>query len=203
MPQKRKKKADPMQKRLRDEKKRKRLHKLLNKLTRGDRITKPLLENEVSAELEKESTGVRVRSDVQDTEEVREHRALMLKDWARYSHDRWRKDIKQHDQVLSSRLRALNALRDANFDLYAKAIQPDLALLHFKAQGPTATPPPHDVQSFEDKYMVDGHYEDTTREYKVHYNNTRDFVKELMAEEHRKKAAIKAAKRAAKEEAGL
>jgi len=191
MPAKRKKKVDPMQARMREERKRKKLQKAMRQLNKKERIPKPLREMEIDASLAEESQGVRKRPEVTLTEEQKEYRAFMVKEWNRFANRRHRHEIMEHDAILSARVRALNELREESFDLYAKAIKLDDRLLGFKAEGPTATPPPL-ASKAEEEHLVDGHYEDTTRKYEVQYEDAKKHLDQMMSMQQKRKKKKKA-----------
>ena len=175
-----------MQQRMREERKRKKLIKVMKKMDKKPRIPIPLLELEVDPQLKEEAKILRIRSGMKISEEEAEKRALMIKKWNTYANQRHRREIAQHDAILTSRYNALTELRAEDYELYAKAIQPDPNLIPFRAEGPTATPPPL-AATFAEEHVVDGHYEDTTRQYQVQYQDPKEYMKAMLARSHRRK----------------
>jgi hypothetical protein len=81
---KKKSKADPMLTKSREEKRQKRLQKALKKMEKKSRLPKPFKEMEVTMEM-RSTLEQRKRNVVVAGEEVQEKRALLMKDWSRFS----------------------------------------------------------------------------------------------------------------------
>ena len=77
------------------------------------------------------------------------------------------------DKVLKAQTRALEELRAENESLYKAAIQFDPNLLGMQLRGPCASPP-------VPGYLQDGEYKDTTPIFKVIYEDTEAFMKNLL-----------------------
>lgn len=87
------------------------------------------------------------------TPEVIEQRALLEKSWARYKMQNKLQVYQQIDKVLLAQQKALQELRFESIELYEEAIQPDLNLLPFHGEGPTATPPIDKYESPDGDYV--------------------------------------------------
>ena len=75
------------------------------------------------------------------SEEEKERRVLLLKEWSRYKMQQHKEDLQRLQQLTRCREEALNDLKKTSTFLYREAIKTDRNLfpLHFK--GPTETPP--------------------------------------------------------------
>ena len=135
MPAKRKRKMDPMILRAREEKRQKRLTRALKKMEKKSRIVRPLLELEPSVELINEAETRRKRANITVSEDVMNERALLYKEWSRFSGARHLSEIHQIDAVIMSQQHALDVLREESEELYAEAIQPDATLIPFQVLG--------------------------------------------------------------------
>ncbi len=62
------------------------------------------------------------------------------------------RDYQQIDNVLNAQEKALQELRFESKELYEAAIQPDLNLVPFHVEGPTATPPIDKYESPDGDY---------------------------------------------------
>lgn len=82
-----------------------------------------------------------------------EKRALLHKEWARYKHDERIQDLLLIDRILQSQQKALSELRKESEELYQEAIQKDLNLLPFTANGPVSTPPIENYDSPDGEYI--------------------------------------------------
>lgn len=85
--------------------------------------------------------STRARPQIKLSEEQKEYRALLQKDWARYQREQ---KIELHRvclRIQQSQQRALNELRAESEELYQAAVQPDEILLPITVKGPTYTPP--------------------------------------------------------------
>ena len=175
---KKKKKADPGQLKAKEEKRKRKLAKALKKMEKKDRQPKPLIECEVPLHLHKEA-GERKREFVvnQDEEEERIH---LMKDWSRFTLTRHRNEIWKQDIIQITQQMALDELRKESEDLYLSAIQFDSSILPISFKGPVSTPP-------IENYLQDGEYKDTTQTYKVIYEDTEAFMKNLLQRQRKKK----------------
>lgn len=91
--------------------------------------------------------------------EIKEQRAMLIKEWSKYRNEQKMADLQQLDQLYLSQTKALNELRAESEDLYQEAIQPDLSFIPFYAKAPVATPP-------MDKYdSPDGEYIDISKKW--------------------------------------
>ena len=145
------------------------------------------------------------KRDVELGEEEKEARIAQMKDWQRYNIKYTikytikftikytikftmkytikftnRYTIKRHsnelwhlDKVLKAQTVALEELRAENESLYDAAIQFDPGLLAMELRGPCASPP-------VPGYLQDGEYRDTTPTFKVIYEDTEAFMKNLL-----------------------
>lgn len=180
MPVKKKRKLDPQIVRARDERRKKRITKALKKMEKKPRIARPLLELEPSVQLVAESENRRKRVGVIVGSDVENSRALLIKEWSRFSGSRHISEIRQLDAVIISQQNALDVLREESEELYHEAIQPDTSLIPFRCFGPTRTP------SIPD-HFVDGNYEDITKKFSVQYADMKSFMTQLLARPNRKK----------------
>ena len=103
---------------------------------------------------------------------MEDERIELKKEWSRFSMKRHRKEIRQIDTVIKAQKKALEDLKKVDYDLYKKAIEPDMSLLPFVAKGPTYTPVIQD-------YIQDGEYEDVTKQYAIQYADTKDTLEKL------------------------
>ena len=180
MPVKRKRKMDPMVVRAREEKRKKRLAKALKKMEKKPRIARPLLELEPSVELIREAETRRKRTDIVVSDAVMNERAVLMKEWNRFSGIRHISEIRQLDSVIVSQQEALDVLREENEALYFDAIQPDSTLIPFQCSGPSRTPAIPD-------HFVDGSVEEITKKFSVQYADMRLYMTQLLARPRKKK----------------
>ena len=205
-PAKKKRKFDPMMNRAKEERKKKRIAKALRKMDRKPRIPKPLHELEVDpaifgGELKyKRERNLPVLSP-NELEDKAEQHALLIKEWSRFAGRRHENEIRQIDAVLISRQRALEELRRESHELYAEALKPDNGILDqngkvfYQATGPTATPPIRMITTkhgLNEDWLIDGHYEEVTKEYAVQYADTKTFMNRLLASGKKKRGRKKA-----------
>ncbi|XP_062502813.1 large ribosomal subunit protein mL40-like [Corticium candelabrum] len=80
------------------------------------------------------------------SEEEKECRVLLAKDWSRYQMQRYEEDFRKLTGLIVCRKKALVELKKASEILYEKAIVIDKKLFPLEKKGPTATPP---LQSYE------------------------------------------------------
>uniref|UniRef100_A0A182T3M0 Large ribosomal subunit protein mL40 n=1 Tax=Anopheles maculatus TaxID=74869 RepID=A0A182T3M0_9DIPT len=166
-PLKKKKKLDPQVVKQREERKRKRLEKQIRRLEKNARQLKPIEELEVPMELIDEQAYAcaqfflvkRKRNVPKPTAALLESRALLEKQWAKYRMQETLADYQLLDRTVAAQTKALNELKLESEDLYQQAIQPDPALVPFRAQGPVATPP---IKGYE---QPDGEYIDVSRKW--------------------------------------
>jgi len=173
-----KKRRDPVQDKVKSDRRRKRLAKALKKMEKQPRQPKPIIELEVP-DILKTDAAARNRNAIV-SEEVSEDRHYFMKDWSHFALKRHRDELWELDRKLLSQQKALDKLREESMELYLEACQFDPNLIPFTAQGPTLTPPIKD-------YIQDGDYKDITREYKVVYEDTELFLKKLVTKVRRKK----------------
>ena len=91
----------------------------------------------------------------------------------RYTIKRHSNELWHLDKVLKAQTIALEELRAENESLYDAAIQFDPGLLGMELRGPVDTPP-------VPGYLQDGEYKDTTPTFKVIYEDTEAFMKNLL-----------------------
>jgi len=175
---KKKKKQDPMIVKAREEKRQKKLAKALRVMEKKERQPKPLIECEIPVKLHKE-TALRTRP-VEVPYEVKEERIYQAKDWSRFAHKRHTDELWHQDKIMMSQLKALEELKKESLPLYFAAIEFDTDLLPMSFKGPVNTPPIPD-------YLQDGEYEDKTQTFKVIYEDTEAFLKQITARRRLKK----------------
>lgn len=83
----------------------------------------------------------RTRQPIIISEEQKEYRALLQKDWARYKRQENRELHLMCLKIVQSQEKALNELRNESEELYQAAIQPDESLMPISFKGPVHTPP--------------------------------------------------------------
>ncbi|KMQ96606.1 39s ribosomal protein mitochondrial [Lasius niger] len=157
-PLKKKKRLDPAIIRAREERRKRKLEKLIRRLERNTKQLKPIAEIEVPFKLIDEKTQ-RLRQLPPLSEEEVESRILLQKEWTRYKTRQHLTNIQTIDSVLYSQQRALDELKAESEELYQEAIQMDLGLLPHTAKGPLKTP------AIENYDSPDGEYTNTTRKY--------------------------------------
>ncbi|XP_055604246.1 39S ribosomal protein L40, mitochondrial [Uranotaenia lowii] len=157
-PLKKKKKIDPQVLKAREDRKRKRLEKQIRRLEKNARQLKPVEDLEVPMEL-LDQQDRRKRTGIKVTAEVLESRVLLEKQWAKFKMQEKLANYQLFDRVLGSQTKALNELRLESEELYQLAVQPDLAIVPLKLEGPVSTPP---IEGYE---MPDGEYIDISKKY--------------------------------------
>ncbi|KAF4522974.1 hypothetical protein B566_EDAN009564 [Ephemera danica] len=157
-PLKKKKRIDPAVIKQREERKKKKIERQIKRLEKNARQLKPIDEVEVPLKLIDERK-IRTRKLPALSPEQQEERALLMKEWSRYRHAERLRDFQMIDRVVASQQKALDELRAESEELYQEAIQMDLKLLPYTAQGPVWTPPTPNYES------PDGEYNDTTRKW--------------------------------------
>merc|ERR1711963_1259052 len=109
-----------------------------------------------------------------------EARVLSMKDWARHCYTRNHNEIWKQDKMLMTQQEALDELKKESVSLYESAIQFDPNIIPITFKGPVATPPIKD-------YIQDGEYKETTQTFKVIYEDTDQFMKDLLQRSRKKK----------------
>jgi len=175
---KKKKRADPNIDKHRQEKRKRRIEKALKKMEKKERLPKPLIECEVPLILHKEAS-LRKR-EVKVTVDEEEERIAQAKDWARFTVKRHWNELWHLDKVILAQTRALDELRKESDPLYDAAVQIDPELIPFSLWGPVVTPP-------IEGYLQDGEYKDETPTYKVIYEDTEAFMKELLLRKRKRR----------------
>jgi len=173
-----KRKQDPGALKAKDERRRKRLAKALKKMEKKTRLPKPLIECEVPISLHQERAD-RLRGGAASSQEE-EARVLSMKDWARHCYTRNHNEIWKQDKMLMTQQEALDELKKESVSLYESAIQFDPNIMPITFKGPVATPPIKD-------YIQDGDYKETTQSFKVIYEDTEAFMKELLMRNRKRK----------------
>lgn len=92
-------------------------------------------------------SSARKRAPIQVSEEQKEYRALLHKDWARYQRQEKLELHKLCRNILQSQNKALAELRLESEELYQAAIQPDETMLPITVKGPVNTPPIKNYES--------------------------------------------------------
>ena len=75
------------------------------------------------------------------SEEEKERRILLLKEWSRYRNRQQREELRKLQEVISSRELALRELKKVSEWHYEEAIKTDEELFPLHLTGPTETPP--------------------------------------------------------------
>lgn len=83
----------------------------------------------------------RKRLSVSISEEERERRFLLVKEYSRYRMEQHKKELCFLRGAVQSRQRALQELRQVSVPLYLQALELNKDLFPFNYKGPTATPP--------------------------------------------------------------
>ncbi|XP_050731252.1 39S ribosomal protein L40, mitochondrial-like [Eriocheir sinensis] len=157
-PLKKKKRLDPMIVRQREERKKKKIEKMIRRLEKNAGQLKPIDELEVPRNILQE-IDIRKRREVAISEEEEERRASLAKEWCQYRYKQHMAEVTMIDKMIAARDRALEELRQESEDLWFEAIQVDATLLPFKAKGPVSTPPIKDYDA------PDGEYYNITRNW--------------------------------------
>lgn len=102
----------------------------------------------------------RKRPIIQLSEDQKEYRALLQKEWTRY---KWSQNVQLNQMcrnILHSQTKALAELRLESEELYQAAIQPDETLLPITIKGPAHTPPiknyvtPAEYRSRQSRFLL-------------------------------------------------
>jgi len=139
-PLKKKKKLDPQVIKAREERKKRKLEKLIRRMEKHASQLKPLQELEVPIAItdhfkERERRGIVI------PEEEEESRWLLHKQWGRYMFQVNSKEIWMIDRIVASQRRALEELRLESEELYEAALKVDFAYIPCELKGPVETPP--------------------------------------------------------------
>ncbi|XP_043255194.1 39S ribosomal protein L40, mitochondrial isoform X2 [Colletes gigas] len=151
-PLKKKRRLDPSIIRAREERKKKKLEKQIRRLQRHVKQLKPLNEINVPTELieqKEERSRPLTPLSIQEIE----RRSLLIKEWSKYKHREWKKDVHVMESIMLSQEKALNELKAASEELYKKAIETDDSFLPYSAVGPVHNPPINDYDSPDGVYI--------------------------------------------------
>ncbi|XP_063705624.1 large ribosomal subunit protein mL40 [Culicoides brevitarsis] len=151
-PLKKKKKIDPAILKAREERRRKKLEKAIRKLERNEKQLKPIEECEVSLTL-KDEQKQRERKLAPLTDEIKEQRAALIKEWCNYRNEQKVRDVQLMEMLNQSHMKALQELRAVSEDLYQEAIQPDHTFIPFFTKMLVATPPIDNYESPDGEYI--------------------------------------------------
>ncbi|XP_063861064.1 LOW QUALITY PROTEIN: large ribosomal subunit protein mL40-like [Scylla paramamosain] len=150
-PLKKKKRIDPMIIRQKEERRKKKIEKMIRRLEKNAGQLKPIDELEVPHAL-MQQMDIRKRQEVPISEEVAEQRAQLAKQWCHYKFEQHQVEVTMLKKIMVARDQALEELRQESEDLWLEAIQVDPALLPFRAKGPVATPPIKDYDTPDGEY---------------------------------------------------
>ncbi|XP_041471254.1 39S ribosomal protein L40, mitochondrial-like [Lytechinus variegatus] len=156
-PPKKKKRADPKQEQMRQQRLLKKLKKIQFKM--GDPELKPIVEFNVDRKLMEDE---RKREELEIDHETSEERARLQKEWSRYKFQQHVRETNILKEAIRSQTKALEELRLESEELYQAAIQRDPNLYPVLITGPTYTPPINDYSAVS----PDGDYIDVTKQYK-------------------------------------
>lgn len=157
-PLKKKKKLDPMIIKHREERRRKRIEKIIRKMEKGEKQLKPIVECEVPEEIYN-NRKLHERPLPAIAKELENQRVLLFKKWTTYKIKQQLADIKLCDRLLLSQQFALDQLKNESEELYNAAIQLDENLIPFRSKGPVETPP---IKSYD---SPDGEYIDVSKKW--------------------------------------
>ncbi|XP_045122033.1 39S ribosomal protein L40, mitochondrial-like isoform X2 [Portunus trituberculatus] len=150
-PLKKKKRIDPMIIRQKEERRKKKIEKMIRRLEKNAGQLKPIDELEVPHAVVQQM-DIRKRQKVTMREEVAEQRAQLTKQWSQYKFEQHQKEVTVLKKIIVARDQALEELRQESEDLWLEAIQVDHVLLPFKAKGPVATSPIKDYDTPDGEY---------------------------------------------------
>ncbi|XP_030833190.1 39S ribosomal protein L40, mitochondrial [Strongylocentrotus purpuratus] len=156
-PPKKKKRVDPKQEVMRQQRLLKKLKKIQFKM--GDPELKPIVDFDVDRKLMEDD---RKRDDNEADFETSEERARLQKAWSRYKFQQHVTETNTIKKSIRSQTKALEELRLESEELYQAAIQRDPGLFPLLITGPTYTPPVTDYSAVS----PDGDYIDVTKQYK-------------------------------------
>jgi len=190
-PTKAKKKIDPLTDKIREDRKRRRYEKVINKLEKFKLQLKPIQEYESERRILKE-LDVRKRPSVQLTSDETTHRLMLNRDWAKHKHQQHRQEITLISRALKSQENALEQLKMENEELYEKALQVDNKLIPFVRRGSLYSLPNPNYDA------PDGDYFDTTNYFTKGFGV--NFMEHMKTMERQKWTEIRAERREKKEE---
>ncbi|CAF2410083.1 unnamed protein product [Rotaria sp. Silwood2] len=191
LPTKAKKKADPMTDKIREDRKRRRYEKAIDKLEKFKLQLKPIHEYESERRILKE-LNIRQRSSVELTSEETTRRLMLNRDWAKHKHRQHQQEITFISRALKSQESALEQLKIESEELYEQALQVDSKLIPFLRRGPLYSLPNQNYDA------PDGDYFDTTNYFTKGFGV--NFMEHMKTMERQKWTEIRAERRAKKEE---
>ena len=83
----------------------------------------------------------RKRQKVAVSEEERERRFLLVKEWSRYKMEQHKQELQHLQDLMKSREKALRELKKVSLPLYSQALELNPALFPYECQPLTCTPP--------------------------------------------------------------
>lgn len=161
-PLKKKKKIDPMQIKLKEDRIKGKVQRAIDRLSRFAGKLKPIDEFEVPRKLIKERQA-RTRTLEPLSFEESENRARLSREWLKYKTDENWRQMEAIWKVQNSQEKALNELRKESEELYQAAIATDPDMIPMVSPIVTSTPP---IANYE---APDGNHTDVTKtfEYEV------------------------------------
>ncbi|EEB17294.1 mitochondrial 50S ribosomal protein L40, putative [Pediculus humanus corporis] len=153
-----KKKIDVSIIKAREEKKKKKIEKLLKKRLRLNKEEKPIEENEIPICLMEDNKQQRSR-EINISENVLYERMKILREWSKVKSNEMKSDIMLINRLITSQKQALNELRLESEELYQAAVRIDEKLIPFQFNGPSETPP------LENYPICDGEYIDISKKW--------------------------------------
>ncbi|CAF0746737.1 unnamed protein product [Didymodactylos carnosus] len=170
-PQKAKKKLDPLLDKLRDERKRKRVERVIKRLEKFKQQLKPIHEYEPERRIMKE---LETRPQVELTSEETTQRLMLNRDWAKYKYKQHQQEITLISRAMKSQEDALEQLKKENKILYEQALQIDNKLIPFIRRGPLYSLPNPNYDA------PDGDYYDITNYFDKGFGvNFMDHMKKM------------------------
>ncbi|KAJ1528701.1 hypothetical protein ONE63_007094 [Megalurothrips usitatus] len=149
------KKLDPGQLKLREEKRKRKLEREIRRLAKHAQSLKPIEEMQLPLHIQ-DQVNQRTRAVLDISPDEEERRALLLKQWSYHRQREHYTDTKMLNRIAYSQSIALDELRHESEELYQAAIKVDESLLPISVRGPTLTPPIKDYDS------PDGDYQNTS-----------------------------------------
>ncbi|KAK6635216.1 hypothetical protein RUM44_000467 [Polyplax serrata] len=156
-PTKAKKRLDPAVIKAREDRKRRKLEKMIRNRQKLDKQLKPIEECEMNKTTE-EKLKLRQRV-VNISEAVKEERAILMKKWCSYKQREGLSNILLIDRLINCQQNALNELRLESEELYQAAVKIDEKLIPLSFKGPVESPPKRDYST------PDGEYIDTSKKW--------------------------------------
>ncbi|KOX75293.1 39S ribosomal protein L40, mitochondrial [Melipona quadrifasciata] len=157
-PLKKKKRLDPAVVRAREERKRKKLQKRIRQLEKHANHMKPIFEIDTLPELLQNEKRTRHLSVPLSEKEI-ERRKSLEKEWCKYKHSQWTKDLHVINSIIKSQEIALKELKAVSKQLYKKAVEFDDLYMPYSVTGPVYTP---SIKNYDNP---DGEYIETTVKY--------------------------------------